>query len=52
METVELAARLVNLLLDAVGVEKAQHLVSEETKRRAYVVADLAAEARKVVEGL
>jgi hypothetical protein len=42
----EIVVALVGLLLDAVGHEKAQQLVSEEARRRANAVADAVAAAR------
>jgi hypothetical protein len=47
MEVVELVAKLVSLLIDAVGHEKAQQLISEETQRRANAAADAVAAARE-----
>lgn len=50
MGVIELAARLVVLLLDAVGHEKAHQLISEEVRRRANAEADAVAAARKLSE--
>jgi hypothetical protein len=48
MEPVLVAAQLVKLVIDMVGKEKAQQLVSEETQRRAYEAADAVAYARQL----
>lgn len=43
----ELILGLVRLIIDAVGHDEAQRLVSEEAKRRANDAADAVAAARK-----
>jgi hypothetical protein len=48
MEAIILA--LLNLVLDAVGHEKAQSMLSEEAMRRANVEADAVAAARIAVQ--
>ena len=46
MNPVEIVIRLIGLIVDLVGPEKAQLLVSEETQRRANAAADAVATAR------
>lgn len=36
----EILAALVSILVEAVGQEKAHQLISEEARRRAYIMAD------------
>ena len=52
LETAEvLAPLLVKLLVELVGHEKAQAMVSEEARTRANAIADAVVAARKLAEG-